>query len=44
LKAFEAIFKNDKNYKKTLRKYNFKKLRKEASTNEQVGLIFIFDI
>jgi len=40
-KAFEAIKKNDRNYKETLRRYNFGKPKKEASTSEQVGLISI---
>jgi isochorismate hydrolase len=40
---FNVIKNNNKNYKDTLRKYNFKKLR-EACTSEHVGLIFIFDI
>jgi hypothetical protein len=35
------IRKNNKDCKKTLRKYYFKKPKREASTNEQVGLILI---
>jgi len=42
-KAFEAIKTNNKDCKKTLRRYNFKKRRKEVGTNEQVGSISIFD-
>jgi hypothetical protein len=41
--VFEVIRKNNKDCKKTLRKYNFKKLRRKASTSEHVGPIFIFD-
>jgi hypothetical protein len=33
-KAFEAIRKNDKDCKEYLRRYNFKKPRKEASISE----------
>jgi hypothetical protein len=42
-KAFEVIKKNDKDCKKTLRRYNFKKLRRAVSTSEKVGSISIFD-
>lgn len=35
------IRKNYKNYKKPLRKYNFRKFTREASTSEQVRPIFI---
>jgi hypothetical protein len=41
--AFEVIKKNNRDCKETLKKYNFKKLRREACTSEQVGSIFIFD-
>jgi hypothetical protein len=34
---------NKRNYKENLKKYNLKKPKREASTNEHVGLIFIFD-
>ncbi len=40
-KYFGAIRKNDKNCQETLRRDNFKKPRKEASTSEQVGPISI---
>jgi len=43
-KAFKMIKKNNIDCKETLRKYNFKKLRREACISEQVGPIFIFDI
>jgi len=33
-KTFEAIRKNDKDCKKTLRRYNFRKPKKKASTSE----------
>jgi hypothetical protein len=42
-KTFEAIRKNDRDCKETLRRYNFRKPKKEEGTSEQVGLIFIFD-
>jgi len=42
-KAFEAIKKNNKDCKKTLRRYNFRKHRKEVGTSEQVDSISIFD-
>jgi hypothetical protein len=40
-KAFEVIKKNNKKYKEILRKYNFRKPRKEICTSEQVGPNFI---
>jgi hypothetical protein len=40
-RAFEAIRKNKKDCKETLRKYSFRKSRKDTSANEQVGPIFI---
>jgi hypothetical protein len=42
-KVFEAIFKNDKDCKETLKRYNFRKPKKEASTSEQVSPISISD-
>jgi hypothetical protein len=42
-KVFETIRKNNRNCKEILKKYNLKKSRRKASTNEHVGLIFIFD-
>jgi hypothetical protein len=42
-KAFEAIKKNDKDCKETLRRYKFRKLKREVSTSEKVGSISIFD-
>jgi hypothetical protein len=42
-RAFETIRKNNKDGKKTLRKYKFRKPRRKVSTSEHVGLIFIFD-
>jgi hypothetical protein len=42
-RTFEAIRKNNRDCKKTLRKHNFKKHRREVNTSEQVGLILIFD-
>jgi len=41
--AFKTIRKNNIDGKETLRKYKFRKLRREASASEHVGLIFIFD-
>jgi hypothetical protein len=43
-RAFEAIKNNNINYKKTLRKYNFKKPRKDKGVSEQVGSVFISNI
>jgi hypothetical protein len=40
-KSFEAIRKNDKDYKKTLKRDSFRKPIKKASTSEQVGPISI---
>ncbi len=42
-KAFEAIRKNEKDYKETLRSYNFRKPKRKADSSEQVNLISIFD-
>jgi hypothetical protein len=42
-RAFEVIKKNNRDCKETLKKYNFKKLRREACTSQQVGSIFISD-
>jgi hypothetical protein len=42
-KTFEAIFLNDKDCKETLRRYDFKRSRREVSTSEKVGLISISD-
>ncbi len=35
--------KNKRDYKKTLKRYGFRKPRKKTSSNEQVGLISIYD-
>jgi hypothetical protein len=40
-KAFEAIRKNKRDCKETLKRYSFRKPKREASPSEQVGLIFI---
>ncbi len=40
-KAFEAIRKNERDCKETLRRYNFRKPRQEVGFNEQVHLISI---
>jgi hypothetical protein len=42
-RAFEAIRKNNRYYKEALRKYNFRKPRREVGMSEHVGPIFIFD-
>ncbi len=42
-KYFEIVRKNNRDYKETLRRYNFRKPKKEANTSEQVGSISIFD-
>ncbi len=42
-KTFEAIRKNERDCKETLRRYNFRKPKKEAGPSEQVGPISIFD-
>jgi hypothetical protein len=42
-RAFEIIRKNNKDCKKTLRKFNLRKPRRETCMSEQVGLILIFD-
>jgi len=42
-KAFETIFKNERDCKETLRRYNFRKPRREASPSEQVNPISIFN-
>jgi hypothetical protein len=41
VKAFEAIRKNDRDCKKTLRKYNFRKPKKKEGTSVQVDQISI---
>jgi hypothetical protein len=41
--TFEAIRKNERNCKETLRRYNFRKARRQAGPIEQVGLISISD-
>jgi len=43
-KAFEVIFKNERDCKETLRRYNFRKPRRKAGPSEQVSLISIFDL
>jgi hypothetical protein len=40
---FEVIRKNDKDCKETLKRYNFRKPKREASISEQAGPISIFD-
>jgi hypothetical protein len=40
---FEAIKKNERDYKETLRKYSFRKPKRQAGPNEQVSLIFVSD-
>jgi hypothetical protein len=40
-RAFEAIRKNERDYKETLKRYNFRKPRREANPSEQVGPISI---
>jgi hypothetical protein len=40
-KTFEAIRKNERNCKETLKRYNFKKPIRKASPSEQVDLISI---
>ncbi len=42
-KAFEAIMKNERDYKETLKRYSFRKPRRHACSSEQVGLVFISD-
>jgi hypothetical protein len=42
-KAFEVIRINKRDYKETLRRYNFRKPRREAGPSEQVNLISIFN-
>jgi hypothetical protein len=42
-KAFEAIRKNDRDYKKNLKRYSIRKSKKTTSTSEQVGPISISD-
>jgi len=42
-KSFETIFKNERDCKETLRRYNFRKPRREASPSEQVNPISISD-
>jgi hypothetical protein len=37
------IRKNNKDCKETLKKYSFKKCRREVNTSEQLGLILISD-
>ncbi len=41
-KAFEAIRKNDKDCKEILRRYNFRKPRREVGTSEKIGPLSIF--
>ncbi len=43
MKAFEEIRKNERDCKVTLRRYNFRKPRRETSPSEQVSSISIFD-
>jgi hypothetical protein len=40
-KAFEKIRKNERDYKETLRRYSFKKPRREVGLSEQVSPISI---
>jgi hypothetical protein len=40
-RAFEAIRKNERDCKETLRRYNFKKPRREVGPSEQIGLIYV---
>ncbi len=40
-RAFEAIRKNERDYKETLRRYSFRKPKRQVGFSEQVGLIFI---
>jgi hypothetical protein len=42
-RAFEVIRKNEKDCKETLRRYNFRKPIKQASSSEQVDPISILD-
>jgi predicted RNA methylase len=42
-RAFEAIRKNEKNCKETLRKYSFREPKRQAGPNEQVSPIFVLD-
>ncbi len=42
-KAFEEFFLNERDYKETLRRHNYRKPRRKASPSEQVGLISIYD-
>jgi hypothetical protein len=42
-KAFEEIRKNKRNCKETLRRYSFKKPKREVGPSEQVDPISIFD-
>jgi hypothetical protein len=39
--AFEAIRKNNNDYKEILKKYIFRMPKRESCTSAQVGLIFI---
>jgi hypothetical protein len=39
-KAFETLIKNNKDYKKTLRMFNLRKPKRDASMSEHVGPIF----
>jgi hypothetical protein len=41
--TFEEIKKSDRDLKVILRRYNFRKPRREASPSEQINSIFIFD-
>jgi hypothetical protein len=40
-KAFEAIMKNERDYKETLKRYSFRKPRRQVGPSEQVGPISI---
>ncbi len=43
-KAFEAIKKNEKDCKETLRRYNFRKPKKQIGPSEQVDPILISNL
>jgi hypothetical protein len=42
-KAFEEILRNERDCKETLRRYNFRKPRREVCPSEQIDPISIFD-
>jgi len=42
-RTFEVIRKNERNYKETMRRYNFKKPKRKTNPSEQVSLISISD-